>query len=301
MTVSGCQSSPRLSVTPNTSSPRADSGSSPSGNPGPENIFGGFDSAVASPATSLDPHNPLEGPPADPFAGTPAEHWNSGASGIAAPAARAAGSFPAWRVEQAYAMTRKLLIAADLDKKTLLGGTPTAFENLLTPQQRAEFRAGLNKTGVDSKGQESSRSWLVSFFPGSAQLIGSVIKVHGAMSAKSVTEHGEHVLRVTVDYIFVYAIQPPHQPWDWMRVVAQESGSVEFGYWAQGRTPFDPWVLVAPFVAPADCASNDGYVHPSYPGSPPSSVRPSGKPVDPYAMNSAPPGPGTDCQATTGT
>jgi hypothetical protein len=195
-------------------------------------------------------------------------------------------------------MTRKLLIAAALDRETLLGGTPAAFESLLAPQQRAKFAAALDKA---TAGHESSRAWLVSFFPGSTQLIGSVIKVHGTMSAKAATVNGLSVLRVSVDYIFVYAIEPPDKPNDWMRVVAQETGSVDFGDWAAGKTPFDPWVQFGPFIAGVDCAAHDGYVHPAFPNGAPSAVQPSGKPVDPYAMNPAASGSATACQPTTGT
>src|SRR5882724_8683461 len=42
------------------------------------------------------------GPPVDPFSGTPAEHWANGAAGIAVPAARAHGPYSAARVRSAY-------------------------------------------------------------------------------------------------------------------------------------------------------------------------------------------------------
>jgi hypothetical protein len=57
-----------------------------------------------------------DGPPADPFAGTPAENWANGESGIVIPAAKPVGSFTAAQVMKAYQTTRQLLIAANLDK-----------------------------------------------------------------------------------------------------------------------------------------------------------------------------------------
>lgn len=88
-------------------------------------------SAQASPS-EIPSHDTLTGPPADPYAGTPADQWANGAAGIVLPAARPIGGFTTAQVESAHQTTRKLLIAADLDKTTLLGGAPTAFADLLT-------------------------------------------------------------------------------------------------------------------------------------------------------------------------
>jgi hypothetical protein len=52
---------------------------------------------------------------------------------------------------------------------------------------------------------------------------------------------------------------------------------------------------------PGWCDVEDGYIHPAYPAGPPSKVRPSGAPVDPYSTV-PPSGPrSTGCQRTTGT
>lgn len=214
-------------------------------------------SAFASAVSTAVPPNPL-GPPADPFAGTPADHWAEGAAGIVLPAARPVGGFTTAQVEYAYETTRKLLVAANLDKKMLLDGMPTAFADLLTSRQRATFLNGLNKLGVDKQGHKlSTRTWVMSFPPGQAQLIGSVIKVHGTMHAKAVRDkNGSYELDVDLDYLFVYPIEPPHQPASWMRVVDEESGSVDFGDWAGAATTFAPWDQFdsswrAPCAAPA--------------------------------------------------
>jgi hypothetical protein len=102
---------------------------------------------------------------------------------------------------------------------------------------------GLTKTGVDKKGNElGTRDLVMSFAPGGTQLLGNVIKVHGTMRAKTATEDGNKVLDVDIDYIFVCPIQPPHQPTEWMRIVAQNSWTVMFGNWQGAATPFKPWV-----------------------------------------------------------
>ena len=261
-------------------------------------------SAFASPATSIRQHSAFTGPPSDPFSGTPADHWANGASGIVVPPATPIGEFPAGRVRFAYQRTRQLLIAATLTRTTLLGGSPAAFTRLLTGQQRAQFLAALTKTGLDKQGNPvSSRSDITSFAPGSTQLIGTVIKVHGTMRAhEATTKAGFLDLDVNVDYIFVYPIEPPHQPTRWMRIVTQMAWTVIFSAWTGAATPFEPWVVFNESFAGTTCGTTDGYLHPDYPGSqagaPAPSVSPSGTPVDPYAMaTTGPPG----CQRTTGT
>jgi hypothetical protein len=109
------------------------------------------------------------GPPADPFSGTPAEHWANGAAGIAIPAARAHGPYTAAQVRSAYETTRELLIAGNLDWPTLRGGAPKAFEKLLIKSELKQFLAGLHSTKVDKNGEaENTRGWITTFAPGSA-------------------------------------------------------------------------------------------------------------------------------------
>ncbi len=249
-----------------------------------------------SPSTGL-----LAGPPADPFAGTPADHWADGAAGITLPSAVSHGPFTASEVAAAYATTRKLLTAQNLDRTTLLGGSPTAFADVLTAQQRTQFIAGLDKIGLSKQGYAlSTRGWVASFAPGTTTLIGTVIKVQGTMSARSATDKGSTVLDISVNYRFVYAVEPPHAPADWMRIVGQVSGYVEFNDWQDPGGSIQPWDVSAfPAEAGARCGMTDGYAHPDYPGGPPLKVQPSGAPVNPYSMNN-PPVTGV-CESTTGT
>jgi len=256
----------------------------------------------ASPS-EIATQNPLTGPPADPFAGTPADHWADGAAGIVLPAARPIGPFTTSQVESAYQTTRKMLIAADLDKQTLLGGAPTAFADLLTNFDRTWFLDGLNKTGTDKAGAPlSTRAYVVSFAPGSTQMIGSVIKVHGIMHAQAATDGGSPVLDIHVDYIFAYAVEPPHHPEDWMRLVSDVAWVVSFGNWQGSATSFEPSFTTTgdEGVAGNMCGNKDGYVHPDWPSNRQSrpSASPSGTPIDPYVLGQ----PGTEgCQASTGT
>jgi hypothetical protein len=244
---------------------------------------------TAPPASAASETAAVGGPPADPFAGTPAENWADGEAGIVIPAAHAVGRYTAAQVAAAYQSTRKLLIAAGLNRPTLLGGAPTAFAGLLTRQQRTQFLDGLNRVGVDKHGNElSTRALVTSFAPGSARFIGSVIKVYGVMSARATVDQGQKVLAVEVNYRFVYPVEPPGAPADWSWVIAAISGPVEFGDWPQASSPFQPWVLFSNGTAGARCDSDDGYVHPDYPNSAPDKVQPSGPAVDPYSLATAP-------------
>ncbi|HTU73214.1 MAG TPA: hypothetical protein VMG38_06815 [Trebonia sp.] len=239
-------------------------------------------------------------PPADPFAGTPADHWANGAAGIVVPTATAIGQYSATEVAQAYQTTRRLLIAQDLDHTTLMGGAPAAFAGLLVPGQRTQFLADLDKIGRQKNGQEpSTRALVASFAPGTAALVGSVIKVHGTMTARATTDQGNPVLAVEVNYRIVYPVEPPRAHQDWMRIVVQATGPVEFGTWQDGGGSFEPWVLIALATDGARCDSVDGYIHPDYPSSSPDKVQPSGQAIDPYSMQNDSSSQG--CQRTTGT
>lgn len=279
---------------------------SPTASPfGQQPRLAGTPTSPVTPVSPVIPASPVSAlPPADPFLGSPAESWANGASGIIIPAAKPVGGFTAAQVSTAYRVTSRLLIAADLDKQTLLGGAPTAFADLLTNQQRADFLSGLNKKGLDSRGfPVSSRQLVASFFPGSVKLLGNVIKVRGVMNAHTTRESGSTVLAIQVSYIFVYPIESPGTPSDWMRVVDDQHGSFEFAQWDDPGGPLEPWDQTVIDNAGIQCGTTDGYIHPDYPsererlGAP----TPSGPVINPYAP---PPTstPGTAvCQRTSGT
>jgi hypothetical protein len=99
-----------------------------------------------APRSTAAPRDPVAaGPPADPFAGTPADDWADGANGIVLPAAKPIGGFTRDQVKFAYQRTRKLLVAANLDPTTLLGGAPTAFAE--PPHTPASWMRIVNEVG----------------------------------------------------------------------------------------------------------------------------------------------------------
>jgi hypothetical protein len=208
--------------------------------------------APSLPALSPDLQS---GPPADPFQGTPADKWADGAAGITIPAAKAVGPY-------------------------LLG----------TKQQRTQFLDGLSAKGL-AKDQRpnSTRIMVVSFAPGTTQLIGSVIKVHGTMSAHAVTNSGSPQLDIDVNYVFVYPIEPPGRPSDWMRFFASDYDSYDFAQFDDPGGPLEAWDQTVVGTDGAICYTTDGYDHPDYPSIRVQNPKGSGKPVDPYAPGTASP------------
>jgi hypothetical protein len=232
------------------------------------------------PAVSLVPTIADDGPPVLPFASTPAKNWADGAAGIVIPAAKPVGTFTAAQVEAAYQTTRSLLIAGDLNEPTLLGGPPTAFADLLASQQRTQFLGGLNKKGVNKAGLPlSTGQWVTSFAPGSAKLIGSVIKVRGTMSAKSVYVSDTTALAITVNYVFAYAIESPGNAIEWMRLVTHRDGNFDFAAWQDPGGQLTAWDLTSGSQAGAECAGTDGSVYPDYPPEGPTATSPAGLPA----------------------
>jgi hypothetical protein len=266
-------------------------------------------SAVASASVLTTREAPLitplqsltaNGPPASPFAGSPASAWADGAAGITIPAARPHGPYTAAEVRSAYETTRELLIAGNLDWPTLHGGPPTAFASLLIEQERARFQAGLHSRALNKAGlEENTRAWVTSFAPGSTQFVTTVIKVHGTMSASLATDSGSEVLRIKVDYLFVFAVQQPGNRANWLRVVVQRYGYVDFAQWDDPGGPLEPFYDVSGLTPGALCGERDGYIHPAFPQGPPPTVQPSGTPVNPYVL--ATPATTGICARTTGT
>jgi hypothetical protein len=258
------------------------------------------DTALGSILGTIAPGDLFAGATADPFLGTPANSWADGAAGIVAPPAEAVGGFTAAQVAAAYAMTGELVAAASLDRQTLLGGPPVALERLLTAGQRATFKAGLGAQGLGKDGRPlSTRSWVASFAPGTAQFDGSVIKVSGTMNAVVVTESGRQVLRVEVNYAFVYAVEPPHNSTDWTRVVTHQYGSVDFARWDDPHGALEPLdkTVVDPLSGVA-CGPADGYIHLAYPSDGSAVTQQSRLVIRPYSR--AVPAASGVCTGTTG-
>jgi hypothetical protein len=47
--------------------------------------------------------------------------------------------------------------------------------------------------------------------------------------------------RIHLDYVFVYPVEPPSLPADWMRVVDRNYGNVDFATWDDPGGALEPW------------------------------------------------------------
>ncbi|MFI6907375.1 hypothetical protein ACIBKY_39380 [Nonomuraea sp. NPDC050394] len=225
------------------------------------------------PAPTSTPEPPA---PADPFEGSPATGYASGAAGFVLPAPKAVGGLSAKEVGRGLARVRDLLTAAYLDPATLMGGEPKAFTALADPGQRKKI----------------TRSWVNSFAPGTTELATDVIKVRGEATLSRLREGA----RVKVSYLVVYAVQSPGRPDQVVRLVTRPRGSFAI-YVSEGEVRV--WVeRLGADATPVRCDVSGGYIHPRFPGSAPGRVSGTGAPRDPYDLHQ----PVSDgCTATTGT
>lgn len=228
---------------------------------------------------------PSTGPslnPADPFAGSPAASYADGETGITMPVPAAMNGLSADDLKSAYGLVRQTLAAANLEPRVVFKNETDPFTKLLQPGQRDDVLTSLKR-----KDDGNLRSWMSMFAPGTAEQVGTVIKVHGSVRADKATRQGNKGVLVKSDHNFVYAVQKPGKPDTLMRVVVRrtheifvyrEDGKVTYWQYESGRSP-----------APAECDSKDGYIRPSYPEDRGGrDVQPSGEPVDPYDMSKAP-------------
>ncbi len=231
---------------------------------------------------------------ADPFEGSPAASYADGAAGITPPAPAATGPFSAHDVAAAYADTRRRLSAAALDRQTLLGGSPDAFARAAGPDERSYFVRNLNNPDVKKR----TRWWVVTFAPHTAEFVGSVIKVHGHMSAHPSAVRGVRGVGVRFDYLFVYPIERPGAPATLERLVARVTGEV-FYYRRDGvlHAHTAAW-SISP--TPARCDVRDGFIHPSYDDSAPEKSPGTGPVLDPYDQSRPEPNDGK-CHRSSGT
>jgi hypothetical protein len=215
-----------------------------------------------------------------PFAGSPAEKYADGRAGIAAPKARAVRGFTAKEVAETYAWARKVMVAAHLDRPTLAGEKPNAYLRLLDSDERKDFVKNLNSPSMD----HNTRILVTSFAPGTAELVGDVIKVSGSMTAKSVASwivEGGRQLNVVADYRFVYAVRKPGEPEKITRVVVRDRSTIAFYRIGPDKEEFKSVEESEIWVAGADCDRKGGFIYPDYE----LVVAASGDAVDPYSSD----------------
>ncbi|MFI5619664.1 hypothetical protein [Streptomyces sp. NPDC051567] len=154
---------------------------------------------------------PAQAPPAEaarrptmdePFRGSPAASWASGAAGITVPEAGAVGRMSAAEVERALARSLDFLVASNLDPGVLRGEHPGKAIALINPHQKDVQT--LLETAFRTPGEKNDPLLLFSRFqPSRTHLVGDVVKTRGRLTY----QEGERgALQVTADVTFVYPV-----------------------------------------------------------------------------------------------
>ncbi|GGR15215.1 hypothetical protein [Streptomyces netropsis] len=138
----------------------------------------------------------------EPFRGSPAAGWASGAAGITVPKAGAVGWMSAAEVERALARSRDFLVASGLDRGVLRGERPEKAIALINPRQKDVQE--LLHTAFRTPSEKNDPLLLFSRFqPSRTHLVGDVVKTRGRLTYR---EGERGALQVTADVTFVYPV-----------------------------------------------------------------------------------------------
>jgi hypothetical protein len=184
--------------------------------------------------------------PADPFAGTPAATYPTGADGITLPKAAAVTGFSAAQVGADLAQVRAAMIAARLDRRMLTGHDPAPFVAMFAPNQRAALTKDFAGTGF-----ATFATWIdpaVRLDPSAEP------RVSGHIGYTSVVVDNLRTLRVTTNFVWVYAFDRADRPlavahdelrWDFPSTTDLRAG--DHGMWLADRKSY---------TALVDCAAS---------------------------------------------
>ncbi|WP_085208998.1 hypothetical protein [Streptomyces sp. Amel2xC10] len=220
-----------------------------------------------------------------PFAGSPALRWADGEAGILLPDAKPVGKESKERVAEALELTRKLLIAANLDPKTLRGERPTAALSVLDPKQ-PELLDRLNASLRSPSKTDDPLLMFSRFDPDEVRVVGDVVKTRGRITFGKGKNGG---VAVHADYTFVYPVVRADGSVEVTRTIVRRVLDVELPDPAHydvtaGR------LLVVRYDEEAGnsaCDVYDGFLHPQFPTAPGSASESTGPErtgptVDPY-------------------
>jgi hypothetical protein len=218
----------------------------------------------------------------EPFAGSPAARYADGAAGIVPPEAKAVGVFSKEQVALALEQTKALLVDANIDRGTLLGGTPeTVLDNVLDPKQPDlvdDLKSRLRKPGKD----HDPLSFFSRFDPDEVRLVGDVVKTRGRTTFK---EGPDGAVDIHTDYTFVYALAPADpDSTEVARTVVRRIIDLRIGDPAKIRVTPGRLAVVRydDDIANSACFVYDGFLHPILASADPTGAPPSGPAVDPY-------------------
>ncbi|MGW1952468.1 hypothetical protein ACWCPI_06835 [Streptomyces sp. NPDC001920] len=276
----------------------------------PGDPFGAADGAQAPAASPLAAETaaptapPSAGPGtptrARPFAGSPAERWAGGADAIEVPRAKALRGVSAARIGTALRLTKRFLVASNLDREVLYGAEPKTALGLLDPLAEdylARLRSGLRRPSAEN----DPKWYFTRFDPDEVELVGEV-KVRGRMTVEPDGDERGRVL-VRGDYTFVYPVAKAGGGEEVTRTIVRRAVEVyavdPAEYQAtEGRIRvFD----LSSEIGNDACRTGDGFIHPRFRADLAADPRPSGDEVDPYDRSRGLDGTGPDCGTLTRT
>jgi hypothetical protein len=168
----------------------------------------GSSAAVAYPTESVPPGVSVttteKAAATDPFAGSPAAHYPKGAAGITMPAAARTGKFSAGQVGAGLKAVRAAMIAGRLDSRMLTGHQPDRFLALLAPNSRKDIKGWFSGPDLSTLA-----TWIdpaVRLDPAEQP------RVSGRTTYRSLQVGGIPTLRITTNYVWVYAFEGPQHP-----------------------------------------------------------------------------------------
>lgn len=140
---------------------------------------------------------------AGPFSGTAAHSYPKGAAGITLPPAKAVKGFTAAEVGTALKKVRAALIAGRLDTEMLVGHKPAKFLAMLAPNNRKQIAKWF---------QNDDLSVVATWIDPSVKLHAEEPRVSGRITYASLDVDGIRTLRVTTNFVWVYAFEGPGRP-----------------------------------------------------------------------------------------
>ncbi|MFF7247963.1 hypothetical protein ACFZBU_29115 [Embleya sp. NPDC008237] len=157
--------------------------------------------SVAAEQRGVGPDTPTR---KNPFAGSPAINYADNEAGLSMPEAKAVPGYSVAEVAEALDLTRRLLIAGNLDRDVLAGARPAGVLALLDPSDElvARIENSVTATRWDADG-DNPKAWMTRFDPTDVEPVGSVVKVNGITSYDT---DREGMLTVHTDYSFVYPV-----------------------------------------------------------------------------------------------
>jgi hypothetical protein len=179
--------------------------------------------------------------PTDPFAGTPAALYPKGAAGISMPAAAKVTGFSAAQVGAGLKEVRAAMVAGRLDPRMLVSHQSDKFVALLAPGERKQVQGWFR-----ARTRDGVATWIdpaVRLDPAEQP------RVSGRVTYESLKVQGIQTLRITTNYIWVYAFDGPRHPLaaehdliNWEFPSTRNLRASDRGLWVRPVKSYGAWV-----------------------------------------------------------